>query len=86
MKIFVTGATGLLGSHVVRRAQAEGHEVTLFRRPTSSLRALRGIRPKEVLGDIADRSALSRGMKGADLVVQSGCWRIENGARVFASA
>ncbi len=85
MKIFVTGATGLVGSHVVRRAVAEGHDVTLFRRPTSSLRALRGVRPKEVVGDICDRAALFRGMKHSDLVIHSAALITYNRNRVLES-
>lgn len=39
MKIFVTGATGFIGSHVVNQALAAGHDVLALRRsPTSSPR------------------------------------------------
>lgn len=36
MKLFVTGATGFLGSHFLRVALEEGHEVTALRRSATS--------------------------------------------------
>jgi nucleoside-diphosphate-sugar epimerase len=36
MKLFVTGATGFLGSHFLRAALEEGHEVTALRRSATS--------------------------------------------------
>jgi nucleoside-diphosphate-sugar epimerase len=35
MKIFLTGSTGFIGSHLLRLALAAGHEVTALRRPGS---------------------------------------------------
>ena len=37
MKIFVTGGTGFIGSHIVRSLMANGHEVIALRREKSSL-------------------------------------------------
>ena len=36
MRLFVTGATGFIGSHFVRHALAEGHEVVALRRTAES--------------------------------------------------
>ncbi len=38
MKLFVTGGTGFVGTHFLRQALAEGHEVTAVRRPGSQPR------------------------------------------------
>jgi nucleoside-diphosphate-sugar epimerase len=37
MKIFVTGGTGFIGSHLIRALMADGHEVLALRRKTSNL-------------------------------------------------
>ena len=36
MKIYITGATGFVGSYVTQAAVTRGHEVTAVVRPTSS--------------------------------------------------
>jgi hypothetical protein len=36
LKILVLGGTGFIGPHIVRRALARGHEVTLFNRGRSN--------------------------------------------------
>jgi nucleoside-diphosphate-sugar epimerase len=52
MRVLVTGATGFIGSHVVREAVARGHEVVALVRPGSSI---------ERLADIVDRIAVVDG-------------------------
>lgn len=43
MKILLTGGSGFLGSALTRRLHAEGHEIALLLRPTSSLDRLMGL-------------------------------------------
>lgn len=43
MKALVTGATGFIGSHLVRRLVAGGWDVTVTKRKTSSLKLLEGL-------------------------------------------
>lgn len=59
---FVTGATGFVGTHLVRRLAEEGWAVTVLVRPTASLRDLEGI-PLEVReGDVTDLDSLRRAL------------------------
>ncbi len=71
MKILITGATGFLGSHLCRRLNCEGHEVTIFRRPTSNIAPLRGLELNQTIGDITDAEALNRAIKGQEVVVHA---------------
>jgi nucleoside-diphosphate-sugar epimerase len=41
MKIFITGATGYIGSQLVNRLINDGHELSVLTRPNSSLNALK---------------------------------------------
>lgn len=66
MKILVLGATGGVGSHVVRQALTRGHQVTAFARKVSTV-ALHGV--KVVVGDVLDEQALSNGVAGQEAVV-----------------
>lgn len=43
MRILVTGAAGFVGSHVVRRALEEGHDITALVRPGADRRRLQGL-------------------------------------------
>ena len=45
MKILLTGATGFIGSHLAQRLVAEGHELAILVRPSSSLDVLKPILP-----------------------------------------
>jgi dihydroflavonol-4-reductase len=71
MRIFVTGASGYLGSALCRRWAAEGHEITALVRPTSRTEPLEalGVRCRE--GDVTDRLSMREGMSGADWVVHA---------------
>jgi nucleoside-diphosphate-sugar epimerase len=67
--IFVTGATGLVGSHVVEAARARGDRVRALVRSTSDTRWLDGQGVEKVEGDLSDAQALARGVAGVDLVI-----------------
>jgi dihydroflavonol-4-reductase len=63
MNVFLTGATGFVGSHVARAFAAQGARLHLLVRSTSRLDNLEGISAGTVIGDLRDpesfRSALS---------------------------
>lgn len=66
--LFVTGATGLVGGHVVEEALARGHRVRALVRATSDTRKLDEWGVEKILGDLEDREALAKGVDGADWV------------------
>ena len=66
MKCFVTGASGFIGSNLVRELTARGHRVRALIRPNADERALAGVSYDRVTGDILDRSVLERGMEDCD--------------------
>jgi dihydroflavonol-4-reductase len=63
MNVFLTGATGFVGSHVARAFAAQGARLHLLVRSTSRLDNLEGLSAVTVIGDLRDpesfRSALS---------------------------
>ena len=62
--IFVTGATGFLGSAVVRRALARGLRVRALVRPGNPGLNLEGLPITKVTGDMRDGAALAEAMAG----------------------
>lgn len=71
MRVFVTGATGLVGTHVVRRLVARGDAVVGLARSDASARALEGLGAAALRGEVADAAALERGVAGAEAVVHA---------------
>jgi nucleoside-diphosphate-sugar epimerase len=63
MRILVTGATSLLGRHVVTQLLARGDEVTTFQRRPS------GLPCGEACGDLRDRAGVRRAVHAHDAVV-----------------
>ena len=69
MNVFVTGATGFVGAHLVKALRARGDTVTaLVRRPALAERLGWGPAVRLVRGDLADEGALRAGSAGADVV------------------
>ena len=68
MRVFVTGATGLLGGNLVRLLEQAGHQVTALVR--SPQRAARQLGPGVTLveGDIADVGAFAPALVGHELL------------------
>jgi 2-alkyl-3-oxoalkanoate reductase len=79
MRIFLTGGTGLLGSHFAETAVSAGDEVVALVRPTSDTEHLKSLGVRQVVGDIHDLNSLSAGMRGCEAVVHTayplGGWR-----------
>jgi dihydroflavonol-4-reductase len=68
VRVFVTGATGLLGSNLVERLCQDGHQVVaLARNPQKA----KGLRPdiETVMGDLADVAGFAGRLKSCQAVV-----------------
>ena len=73
MRVFVTGGAGFIGSSLVDRLLADGHEVVAFDNFSTGQReflaaALRHPRFTLVEGDTLDQPALTRAMAGCEIV------------------
>ncbi|MCK9896405.1 heparinase II/III family protein [Frankia sp. AgB32] len=66
MRILVTGGTGFLGSRVVDRAVAAGHDVVGLARSETAAAALRRRGARVVAGDLADPAGLAAAFVAAD--------------------
>ncbi|MFM2295178.1 MAG: hypothetical protein RLZZ350_1591 [Verrucomicrobiota bacterium] len=66
MNCFVTGAAGFLGANLVHELNARGHFVRALIRDGSDTRGLHGSDFELVRGDISDRAALTKAMRGCD--------------------
>jgi nucleoside-diphosphate-sugar epimerase len=64
----VTGATGLLGSHVAEQLVARGERLRALVRPSSDVAFLRQLGAELVVADLQDAAALIPTIAGADIV------------------
>lgn len=69
MKVFVTGATGFVGSHVARELAAQGAEMRILTRKTSNLANLEGVSGETVVGDLLAPEGLRTAIRGCDAVM-----------------
>jgi 2-alkyl-3-oxoalkanoate reductase len=79
----VTGATGLLGSHIAEQLRASGERVRALVRPTSDTTFLRSLGVELSIGDLTRPDSLRQVVAGADVVYHCaarvgdwGPWRV----------
>ena len=68
MRVFVTGATGFVGSHVARLLSEQGAELRLLLRPTSPRENIADLKADLIVGDMTDEASLKKGMQGCEAV------------------
>lgn len=69
MKIFITGATGFIGSHLVKRLATTEHELFCLVRTTSHVGELEEQGVTLIRGDVTDKDSLLKGMTGCEWVI-----------------
>jgi len=79
MTVFVTGATGLLGSNLTRLLVERGFHVVVLARSADKARAqLEGLPVKIVIGDMANPASFAHGLRGVDAVFHTAAFFRDN--------
>ncbi len=68
MRIFITGATGFIGKHLLRRLSQTDHEARCLVRNPAKTAIVRAAGATPVPGSLSDRAALRDGLRGCDWV------------------
>jgi len=71
MKTLVTGATGFIGSSLVRELLKDGVEVRVLVRKNSNTKNIDGLAVERVHGDIRDGDSVKAALKGCDTFYQT---------------
>lgn len=69
MKVFITGATGFVGSHVAHAYAVQGAQLRLLTRSASNLSTIADLSAEIVKGDLREPESLRHAISGCDAVV-----------------
>jgi dihydroflavonol-4-reductase len=69
MKVFVTGGTGFIGGHVVRKLRERGDDVRALVRSPEKGADLATLGCELIAGDLSDEAAIREGMRECDAVI-----------------
>ena len=69
MKIFITGATGVLGHHIVPQLVQSGHQVRGLARSDGNVELLRQLHAEPMRVDLFDPGALAQAVEGYDAIL-----------------
>jgi uncharacterized protein YbjT (DUF2867 family) len=83
MKVFLTGATGFVGRHMVERLLADGHVVRALIRDPQKAGLAENAKAELVAGDVVEGTRLEEGMQGCDAVVHLVGIIVEKGTNTF---
>ena len=87
MKALITGATGFVGSHLVRQLIAAGHSARILYRSPSKLAVLKGLDFEAVPAGLDDIETLKRACEGCQLVfhvaAKADYWKDEDKAALW---
>src|SRR5262249_18192000 len=69
MLVFLTGTTGFVGTHLLKRLLSEGHRVRALVRDPATTKLPGSNQVELVHSDIVEGTGLDAGMKGCDVVI-----------------
>jgi nucleoside-diphosphate-sugar epimerase len=68
MRAFVTGGSGFVGGHLIRRLVTDGHEVVALSRSRDAARRVAALGAVSADGDLSDAAAIAAAIDGAEVV------------------